>query len=811
MFVPCFAPFMKDFIIFLVFSTTFSTFSFSQHHRISGNVRNMEKTPVVYANVLLLRPTDSTVVKGTSTDEKGFFTIDNVFPDIYLITASYLGNEAKYLPIEVSSDTDIGTIVMDNNAQALDEVIVTSQKPRLERKVDRLVFNIANTALSEGNIWDVLKRTPNVVVLQNELTIKGSNNIGVMINDRKVNLPQEDIINLLSGTSAANVEAIEVITNPPAKYSAEGGMLLNIKMGKNLVAGYNGAVYNRFTQGVFAKHTLGTDHYFKGKKTGFSINYSFSNNKEVTRYTDVINFTENDTTTSVWTADQDYIRRRKRHNVSAFFDYEIDGRNALSVSSINVFNPSVDRFYDTETLIADSNGTLLSSFNTINDSEEDQLNTSVYLDWIHQLKKKGAELSINSHYTFYDYDRGQALETDFLDVSGNPIGENNFTTRSQQRINLYSVQADYTSPLGKSSRIETGLRYAGIASKSTITQQGFDRDQPGINPTEAGIFTYDEDIYAAYASFDGTWDTWKFKSGLRAEYTETTGDLDIAEEQNRNDYLELFPSFSLQYTPNNKHDYTLYYYRRITRPRYNNINPFQYFQNNNSVVEGNPDLLPATRNYIAAGYTFDQSYTVELFYKNQKNQFRQQVFQDNEANLLRFISANLDTNLSYGIDLSLNKDLTKFWYCYFLFSYFYGEDSFVDLDSGQLVDNGLWTYFMRINNSFTILNDKSLLVDLDFNYYSPIIIGNSRQESYNELGISLRKTLWDKKASISIGLADIFNQGNLFNTRRFLNQDNTSSFRPENRLFTLGLRYKFGNLNIRNNKKSKNVEERRRL
>ena len=705
----------------------------------------------------------------------------------------------------------MGTLLIDEAGQELDEVVVTYQKPKLERKVDRLVFNVENTSLSDGTIWDLLKHTPSVNEIQGVLTIKGNSNIGVMINGRKTNIPESDMINLLSGTSASSVESIEVITNPPTKYSAEGGMLINIKMKKNLVAGYNGAIFNRYTQGVFAKHTLGTDHYFKGKKTGFSINYSFSDYKGITRYTDIANFSPNSTTTSIWTAEQDFLFDSKRHSLNAFFDYKIDENDALSISTINLYSPNISRIYDTETLITDLNSQLLSSFDTTNDSDGNQLNSSFYLDWIHKLKKKGAEFSMSSHYTHYNSERGQDLKTDFFDVDRNITGENDFTTQSDQQINLYSLQADYSSPSGKSSRIEIGLRYAGIASKSTISQEGFDRGQPGIDPTEAGIFTYDESIYAAYASIHGKWDKWKLKTGLRTEYTKTLGELDTANDPKENDYLELFPSFSLQYTLSDNHDFSLTYYRRISRPRYSNINPFQYFQSNNSVVEGNPDLLPATRNYMAFGYTFKNDYNIEVFYLKHKNKYQRQVFQDNANNLLRFISANIKSNVNFGIEFSLNKEFNNFWNAYVLLSYFNSEDGFIDLDSGQLLKNRIWSGVVRVNNGFTFLKDRSLTADLDFVYFSPRVAGNTRYESYNALNLSFRKTIWGKRASISMGIDDMFNQRNIFSSRRFLNQNNTSLYRKESRLFTLGFRYKFGNVGIKGRKKTKKVQERRRI
>lgn len=765
--------------------------------------------PIEFANVFMLNREYSTLLKGTTTDANGKFQLTGVDKGTFFIKASYIEAESEPILFEVKGDIDTLNIVLNNNQQ-LDEVVVIKQKPRLERKVDRLVFNVENTALADGDIWEVLKKTPNLLIINDKLTIKGSGSVGILINGRKVNIPEKDIINLLSGTSASSVESVEVITNPPAKYSAEGGMLVNIVLKKNLVAGYNGAIYNKYTQGVFARHTLGTDHYFRGSKTAFSVNYSYARNKSIDRFTDNTTFFENDGTTSAWVSTQDVLRRRERHNVSAFFDYDIDARNRLSLSSINLFQPILFSENDSETLIGATTDASATSFTTLNRSEAEQLNTSLYLDYVHTLKK-GSELSFNTHFTYYDTNRPQIIATDFFDANGSLTGENDFLTDSEQRINLFSIQSDYSTSLSDKLDLEAGVRYADINSASSVTQEGFDTGQMGLNPTESGNFAYDEAIWAAYAGLNNRGELWRLNTGLRAEYTETVGDLDTAPEPNERSYLELFPSFSIQYLPSKKHNLKLYYYRRITRPRYNSVNPFQIFITNNSVVEGEPNLLPATRNYVSAGYTYDKGYTLELFYRNEKNPFQMFLEQDNESKIFITKTANFERNINYGVDVTVNKMPLRFWDFYIVGSAYSVQYNFIDSASGQEITNQGWTYKIRSNNTFTLLADKSLFADLDFYYVSDLVRGNQVQESYNQLSFALRKTFWEKKASVSLGLTDIFNQGNIFQIRRYANQDNTSLYRPENRLFTFGFRYKFGNTGIKANSKSKGLEERKRL
>ncbi|MEA1786581.1 TonB-dependent receptor [Arenibacter sp. GZD96] len=787
----------------------FVFFAGAQGYTLSGSVADAEGNEIAFANVLLLSEKDSVFIKGTSSDEFGVYVMADVPKGRYLVTASYLGNRSNPLGIIVNADEDLGVLQISETTFALNEAVVTFKNPTLERKADRLVFHIENTPISESNMWDALKRTPGVVIANNELTIKGNSDIQVMINERRVNLPKEDIINLLSGTSAGSIEAIEVITSPPAKFSAEGGMIINIKMKKGLLAGYNGAVYNRYTQGVFAKHTLGTDQYFKSAKTDFSINYSLGSKKDLTKYTDITQFF--DTEAAIWTANQTNIERQIIHNLSAFFDWELNEKSSISLSSINAINPWRSRNYNTRTDIVDALGNPDSFFTTQINADAPFANLSFYMDFIHQLKKEGASITVGGHYTYYDYELDQNLDTDFFDVDGNSVGNNDFSTTSNQIINLFSVQADYVTPWGEKTTFESGLRYTGITSTSTITQEGFDRNQPGINPTEAGTFDYDETIYAAYIGAKGKWEKLSLTLGLRAEYTEATGNLDIAATANEIDYFEVFPNFSALYTMADKHDLNLYYYRRITRPRYNSINPFQLFQSNNVVVEGNPELLPATRNYVALGYTYDKKYTLEFFYRNEQDPFTPLMFQDNDSRILRFINLNMEHQISYGVDAVVNRMLTPFWDVYMLTSFYQNRFKFQDADSGLFVDNQQFTWFLQTYNSFTFLSNKSLMADVGFTYFSPLAIGNSVQDSYSELGITFRKSFWNNNFVISMGLQDIFNQGNLLNTRQFLNQDNSTLYRPENRLFTFGLRYKFGNTRIKDNYKSKNLEERKRL
>ncbi|WP_405384816.1 TonB-dependent receptor domain-containing protein [Maribacter sp. LLG6340-A2] len=792
-------------LLLLLFSLSLGL---AQDFTISGSIVDSEEQPVVLANIILLTDKGE-FIKGTVTNDEGFYVFKSVVAGEYSVAASYIETTVESPAFKVIKDVELQPLKL-NNAQMLDEVVVTHQKPTVEHLADRHIFNIENTALSEGDIWDVLKRTPGVMVMNNKLYINGSAKVSIMINGKRINLPEEDIINLLTGNSASNVESIEVITSPPAKYSAEGGLVLDIKMKKNLVSGYNGAVFNRYTQGVLPKHTVGMDHFFKGKKIDFSTNYSFSHNRNWARYTEITNFFEEGQENERWTAEQKSITKEKKHNLNLFLDVQLNDKNTLSITSNGGFTPNKARQFSSQTDITDLNGELTAQLAGLNTLDNNVFNASNYIDWVHKINDDGATLSTNAHFTYYDNKRDQTITNDIVEGDSEFTSENTLGVSSNQIINLYSLQTDLTWPFNKTSTLETGLRLATINSEAGILQQGFDTEVDGVDPTGSGVFNYDEQIYAGYVSLNNNWEKWKLNVGLRGEYTDSKGTLSTGANTTSRSYFNVFPSLSLSYTIE-KNAFYLKSFRRITRPRYGDINPFQFYYSANSIEEGNPNLKPAYSDYLQLDYVFDKAYKLVLFASKKSNEQSQQIFQDNATNILRTQYINLETNYYYGVDASVSKNLTSYWRLFFLISHYYDKDSFRDTGTGLLVENEIWTTHTRATNSFTLLSDKSLFADLTFTHFTPRISGNAKFESFSKLGLAFRKTLWNKAASLSLAVEDIFNNGNYNSARNYLDQRNSISSRWENRLFVLGFRYKFGNTKIRDNYKRKNTDEGRRL
>lgn len=787
----------------------FSFNLFPQDFTIEGSVVDQDQQAIELANVSLLTLEDSNLVTGTVTNAEGLFTLTKIKSGTYKISASYLGQTSEEIIVEITNDLVVPPLQI-NAVTTLEGVEVFNDEPMFEQEADRYVFTIKNSSLVQGDMMEALSRTPGLLLMNDQLTFKGEGNLGIMINGKLINLPAENVMDLLKGTSATNIESIEVITNPPAKYSAEGTILINIKMNGNLIAGYNGSVNGRMEQGIFPKYNVGTDHFFKSKKTATTITYNHSNAKTWQRFNDITNFLQADGSSSVWDADQVRTGRRRTHTINLFFDHKLNEKTTLNFTTINNFTPRYDRDIVTSTLIEGDEITPFSSFRSLNDYDRDGLNSAFYLNLDHKLPK-GSLIASRIHFTYFDETRDQNITNDFFNAPEDSVNEIDFSTFSNQQIRIFTAQVDYENPLDDFWDFEAGIKYAGINSESLLRQTGTEFAQNTNLLADEGLFEYDEHNYAAYSSFGFNKDDWQLRAGLRAEYTNSTGFLQGDEQAFENNYLEWFPSFSVQKKLKKNKRIKLYYYRRITRPRYNNLNPFQLFQSFNSTVEGNPRLLPATRHYLAGAYSFNKELSVELFYRYRQNQLRTLAFQENENRLTRFVHANVDRELGYGIDVILNKKMTNFWKSYTVATYYYLNNRFQDLDTQNFTFTDGWTFSFTNNNTFNILPKNNLTIDLDIRYRSAFAFGNTIEGDYGAVNLSARKTLWQGNGSIAVGVTDIFRQRVVLQTRRFFNQDNTSLVEPETPIARVSFRYRFGNTRIKNNKKSKRQQERNRL
>ena len=569
---------LKRYTFFLIFTALLSSaLSMGQDLSISGFVDDAQGEPIGYANVLLLKSKDSTLVKGVSTDENGFFLLDKLSQDSYVVKLSFLGFNDIYRSTVLSENLDLKTIVMEESSEQLNEINLFAKRPTLKKEADRLVFNIENTALTEGNMFQVLKSTPGVLVLDNSIKVKNLSPT-VYINGKKVHLSNEELVQLLEGSSANSIKSIEVITNPSAIYDAESGAVINIVMSKNLVTGYRGSVFTNYTQGVFPRYDAGMSHFFKNEKIDFFANYTYSDSKINRDGDDVVNYLDIDNI-----IDKTYKSRvnrntvSKTHNFNFNFDFSVDEDNTLSLSSTMLLLPYFKYQLKNATNVFDADENLDFYLFTHNETNDDKYNLGFDLDYVHKFRKAGEKLSFNTHYTSFNYSRDQNVLSNYYNNDNSFLQSTAYRTDSNQDTDIFTGQIDYAVPTGEDATLETGLKTSNIKSKSDITQFDIANGQETIDQNNTDAFNYDERIIAAYINYSKNWEKFTLTAGLRAEQTDTKGVSILDDVKNTREYLEWFPTTSLSYTFTD--NFTLYanYKRSINRPNYQSLNPFSTF------------------------------------------------------------------------------------------------------------------------------------------------------------------------------------------------------------------------------------------
>ncbi|MEO5788198.1 MAG: outer membrane beta-barrel family protein [Gelidibacter sp.] len=787
-----------------------TTVGFSQEYSVSGFVHDREQQPIAFAHVIVMKAQDSSIVRGVSSNDKGFFMLDRLASDKYVFKFSFMGYTDIYKSVLVDQSVEMGTIVLNEASEQLDEINISVKRPTLKKLADRLVFNIENTALIEGNMFEVLQSTPGILVMDNNIQVKNAKPT-VYINDKKVHLSGEELMQLLQSSSANSLKSVEVITNPSAKYDASSGAVINIVMSKNLVTGYRGNVFGNFTQGVFPRYDAGMSHFFKNEKIDFFANYAYSQDKINRDQDEVVNYLDfNNTIDEIFKSTTNRNTWSKTHNFNFNFDYNINEKNTLSLSSNMLVLPYFDYKIKNNTHVLDASQNLNYYFDANNISKDDKYNLGFDLDYVHKFEKSGEKLSANAHFTTYNYNRNQNVKSNYFANDGSFLDTSAFRTENHQDTEIYTAKIDYNLPIDDSANLEIGGKGSNIKTASDITQFNSVNGAETIDANNTDVYTYDESIYGGYVNFSKEWEKLSLIAGLRVEQTNAKGYSVIDNVTNNQDYLDWFPTASLTYAFSDNFSLYSNYKRSIQRPDYQDLNPFQFYLNDVTVVTGNPDLKPIIVNRAILGTSFlNGLYTVEAYYKASDNNIFELTLQDNVNKRITYTPFNLKSTIEYGFDFVTYFDLIENWSVYFVTSFYNTRDR--GTIDGLEYEKDLWSNYTALSNDITFLKDKSLNANLSLTYMSKSIRGFREINEVLFSNLTISKTILKNKASVSLVISDLFNKQDFTFKSRYLNQNNTTFYDQDTRTVKLGFRYKFGNTNLKTNERVTSQQETERL
>ena len=783
----------KQVIAFLILQLFIVFYSFGQDSfgGISGKVVDEKGEVFTFVTISLLNSSDSSLIMGTYTDETGAFSLSEIPNGKYILTASFIGYTNLYKPLSIKKETklqDIGTLKFETSGVALNGVVVTSRRPVIIKKVDRLIFDVKNSvSLTGGTAWETVQKTPGVQTdFSGNVFLNGSS-ATVIIDGKPTNLSQEELVSLLSSMSTENISRIEVFTNPPAKFDAQGGPIINIISLKNNEIGLSAKVRSSFKQGRDASGSIGGNVAYKNKNLNAYGNYSYRNSNYITNEQENIVYTNQLAEHSNWGLSHN----RKYNPVSQVFkigaDLDIDKDHVIGFQ-FNGFDKKSNKVQTSNTQVANDLMAIDSTIDTDNNSINSSNQYSFNLNYKGVFDSLGRSLNADIDYTSYRSNRTQELLTNTFNNGFTHIQESQ--SQSVQKINIQSAKIDYNHPFKSGLKLETGAKISFIETDNDLAFQNIFNQEPVNDETKSNHFIYTENSQAVYASLSKDIKRLSLKVGLRGEYTQTKGDSRTLDSIINVDYLKLFPTFYAQYVFGENLIVSSSFGKRVNRPEYWRLNPFQSYTSPYTFSEGNPFLKPSYLNIAELTFIIKRRFIVSAFYVVIRDNITQISQQDNNTNTLKFTQVNLDKSGDYGVGIVLPFQITPWWDInnYMQFSQRQEKSSYLE---GEF-DFSTWAAYGSITNTFKISKKHNISAELTAWYQSATIQGIFESESRYDVSFGIRKSFWDKKAYLALNVSDVFYTNPYKVSVNYEDQKYDFFDNLDSRLVRLSFSYKFG-------------------
>ncbi|MCL2167572.1 MAG: TonB-dependent receptor [Lentimicrobiaceae bacterium] len=782
---------------------------------VVGTIVDENKEPIQYATVYVMNATDSTTVTGGFSDENGRIVIIDIPWGTYIAQVNAMGYSKHFTSEFTLSQTNprfmMRQFAVTQRTQMLKSVEVTAQKEMLQQNLDKKVYNLENSIITEGaTAVQALSEIPSVDVdIEGNVSLRGTGNVTILIDGRPTNLELDQI-------PASEIESVEVITNPSARLDPDGmGGIINVILKKKKQPGFNAYFQGGLATSIFKENfyldggNLSANLNYTYHKVNMFLNYNFrSGQRRSAGELDRTSWFQKNEETP---ADSTYLWQNNGNNsqffgnnVRAGLDYTINKQNTLSFAfGYNRFDNK-----DTSNLSAENSRWIFNEkqlFNTYQQDGADKRfgnNFSGNISYKKTFDKQGMELTSDLYYTeIIGNSSSQYLQRFTLpDTLPNYFQK----TNTDMRNRTATAQVDFITPVGNGGRIETGYKF----SYRSIWQDyrlfyGNTYSDTTESKQQRNNFLYQELINAAYFIYSNSfWKVLKVQVGLRGEFANTWSELFPAEGESKTypkNYLKLknilYPTAHIRYDINNYHSLQLSFSRRVTRPRFWNLNPFVDVSDKQNLRMGNPDLGPEFANNLELGYSMNiknSSFNATVFYRQRTDlitrytEMRQAYIkdgliyytlidgdtytlpiEDNYLGLDTFTytltsSQNLNKSQSIGLELVYGQRFWGFWRVNFS-----GDCYYVKINSNDLIDPNLsddWAYGFRLNQTFTL--PKNWDIQLNFRFRSRSIttgsmgwggggVGQGRRNAQYSLNFGIKKSFLKNTMSVSLNIRDL--------------------------------------------------------
>lgn len=725
---------------------------------VRGTILDEQKKPLPFGNAAVYAPSDSGLVSGAVSDEEGKFVI-SLKPGTYYMKVSSLSFEEKEIPnLEIKNqDVDLGNITLTSSDKILEEVVVQGQKSQLELSLDKKVFNVGqDLANAGGTAADVLRNVPAVGVdVEGNVSLRGSSSVRILIDGKPSGLVGTGGSGLQQ-LQASSIERIEVITNPSARYEAEGmSGIINIVLKKERKEGINGSF--DLIAGYPTNLGAAANVNYRRKNLNFFLNYSASY-RNVPSRSEMYQEFYNDTATFITTQDATGRLNGMYNNARGGLDFFFNPTNVLTASytwRISKGKRYTDlTYYDY--LFTTNN--LQSITYRRQDETETEPNSEYALSYKKSFVREGHQFTADVRYldNWESSDQYYTQQT-FLH-KGSEIDLIEILQRSlnDETEKQFLVTLDYVQPFGEEGKMEAGLRSSLRDMNNDFSvMEELEDGSWFIFDSLTNQFIYQENIHAIYGIVGNKLRKFTYQVGLRAEWTGVTTKLLKTNEVNPRSYANLFPSVHLTYNLPNENALQLSYSRRVRRPQYNDLSPFMTYRDNRNYFSGNPDLDPEFSDSFEAGhikYMEKGSISSSLFYRHTTGKILR-IRRVDQYGISTLLPENLAVENSFGAEFTASFDPYKWWRWDASLNFFQATIDGSNL--GDSFQSDTYSGFARLNSRFIFWNGTDF--QLRGNYEAPQQTPQGLQKSIATLDLAMSKDILKDKATLTLTVMDVFN------------------------------------------------------
>ena len=724
-------------------------------------IDSQTSTPLSYASVRVLKNSDSTLLSGNITGENGAFSVETPFGQAYAVV-EFIGYKPLKLPAFTLSKEhathDLGVIKLSATATTLNEVVVQAEKSTMELSLDKKIFNVGkDLSNAGGSATDILSNIPSVSVdVEGNVKLRGSENVRILIDGKPSGLVSFKGSSGLRQLQGSMIEKVEVITNPSARYEAEGmSGIINIVLKKEQKQGLNGSF--ELITGYPMNNGLAANMNYRHKKVNFFINYGIAYRRQPgigSQYQEV------------YAHDTTFITQMDRagnvtgfaNNIKGGIDYFINPKNTLTAFYL-LRRTDVRRITDLtykDYLFKTDNLTLRTERQQ--DETETEPNSEYALTYKKTFDKKGQELIADFRILDY-WERSDQIFTQNAFLADGSVNATN--TKIQKSLNdefekQYMFQLDYVQPIGKEGKFETGLRssFRDMINDYTVTE----KDKTGNFATLPGLdnyFIYDENIHAVYAILGNKQGNFSYQFGVRGEITDIKTTLLQTNETYPRQYANLFPSAHFTYKLPKENAIQLSYSRRLRRPQYNELSPFVTFSDNRNFFSGNPSLNPEYSHAFDLGHIkyFEKgSLTSSIYYRHTTDKI-QSIRRVDNLGFATSLPENLLVEDAFGAEFTSQYTLVKWWKLDFNFNFFRAITDGSNIDA--LYKSDTYSWFVRQTSKFSLPHAIDLQVR--GNYEAPQKLPQGERKSLYYIDLGMNKDILKGNGTLTLNVSDLFN------------------------------------------------------